>query len=144
MHTKRITAVAAMQELTQTKHGISREVANAMLKRYNSFRKKMHTAKRSGAGIPAEVPSLPICLTYNKSAIYQLMKLPGCIGIRIYFGINQKQQLSLVIVGVDEAGDNIVTGSASGASRVEIALTDENVGILDEGQASPPYPPKGF
>ena len=132
-----------MQELTQTKHSISKYMAGVMLKRYKCFWKKLLETKRAGGGVFGNIPNLPICLTYNKSAIYQLMKLAGCVSIRIYFAINEKQQLSLVMVGVDEAGDNIVVDNTNGSGKVADALAGENVGILDEGQASPPYPRPG-
>jgi hypothetical protein len=144
MHTKKIAAGEAMLELQATRHEIGFENAKAMVKRFGRFRNKLRRAKRNGMTLPDETPVFPDCLTFNKAAIYRLMKIPGCAGIRCWMAINEKQEFRLVIVAVDEKGGHL-RASGSGDSEKTIANAGvEEVLVLDEGQASPPYPPKGF
>jgi hypothetical protein len=111
MHTKKLSVAEAMQELQSAKHTNSSETAGAMLKQYKRFRNQLMGAKKEGH-LPQNIPSFPICLSFNKLAIFKLMKAPGCSGIRIYPAINNKHQLTLVIVAVDENGENILPLSA--------------------------------
>jgi hypothetical protein len=144
MHTtKKHTLRTAMQELQSAKHAVSFETANGMVKQFKRFRNRMTRARQTGL-LAGDVPHLPICLSFNKAAIYQLMKAPGCVGIRFYPAINNKQQLTLVIVGVDEMGENILPLKTNNNQLLAKGLEMEgSSGLLDEGQASPPYPRPG-
>src|SRR5690349_20294943 len=106
MHTKKtMTLTQAMQELHATQHEISSEQAAEMVKNYKTFRSKMMKDKKTGSVPRSGIPALPICLTFQRDAVLNLMKAPGCAGIRMYFAINRGRQLSLVLVGVDETGE---------------------------------------
>jgi len=140
MHTKNMTAANAMLELQSTQHEISTELASAMVKRFSRFNSKLKKAKKNGGQLPDDTPVFPNCLTFNKAAVYRLMKTPGCAGIRCYMAINNEQQFRLVIVGVDDKGVNMLASNAGDSTSKAI----DEVVVLDEGQASPPYPPKGF
>jgi len=143
MHTKKLTADEAMQELQSTKHEISTELASAMVKRFGRFKTTLNKAKKNKAPLPDSTPVFPNSLTFNRAAIYRLMKMPGCAGIRCYLAINAKQELRLVIVGVDEKGENMLASTQSGSGNKVAKAAGDDVVVLDEGQASPPYPPKG-
>ena len=144
MHTtKKHTLRTAMQELQSAKHAVSFETASGMVKQFKRFRNRMTRARQTGL-LTGDVPHLPVCLSFNKAAIYQLMKTPGCVGIRFYPAINSNQQLTLVIVGVDETGENILPAKTSGNKLLANAVVAQgSTSLLDEGQASPPYPRPG-
>ena len=44
---------------------------------------------------------------FPRSSFETILKQPGCLGIRIYFGRNAKNELSLVMVGVDSDGKDM-------------------------------------
>jgi hypothetical protein len=53
---------------------------------------------------PSEVKSYYI----GKNIISQILAQPGCVGIKFYNAYNEEGQKTLVYVGVDEFGKNIV------------------------------------
>lgn len=58
--------------------------------------------------MPFNAPALPHCITFNKDAISQLINNTGCVAVRMYPAINSNGQLTLVVVGVSETGENII------------------------------------
>jgi hypothetical protein len=48
------------------------------------------------------------CSAIGKDIILKALAQPGCIGIRFYDAINESGQKTLVCVGIDSRGDNIV------------------------------------
>ena len=44
----------------------------------------------------------------GKVILEQILSQPGCVGMRFYNGINEKGQKTLVYIGVDAAGNDIV------------------------------------
>ena len=133
---KKISSEQAMQDLAARKHHVDQTTAAAMVKKYKSFRTKLASAKKNGGDLPANVPDLPTFITYNKKAIQNLLKKSDCAGLRIYPAINADNALTLVLVGVDEAGENILASTllAKTAAKGATGTT------VDEGQMSPPYP----
>jgi hypothetical protein len=53
---------------------------------------------------PSEVKSYYI----GKNIISQILSQPGCVGIKFYNAYNEEGQKTLVYVGVDEFGKNII------------------------------------
>ncbi|MEP6746923.1 MAG: hypothetical protein ABJB86_04325 [Bacteroidota bacterium] len=65
-------------------------------------------------------PSLliPVAEAFNKPALLSLLKAKDCVGLRIYHGIKKggrgvKDEIRLVIVGVDSKGNDILIDSGS-------------------------------
>lgn len=48
---------------------------------------------------------------FGKQAVLNLLNQNGCVGLRIYYGINEQNTPKLVIVGVNSSGDDITQGS---------------------------------
>jgi hypothetical protein len=46
----------------------------------------------------------------DKNAYEQLLAQPGVEKVRTYFGLDSNNQLSIVVVGVDAQGDDIIYG----------------------------------
>lgn len=54
---------------------------------------------------------LPTCETFEREAFDKLLARDGCTGIRIYLGMDNSNQLKLVIVGVNENKQDMVSTS---------------------------------
>ena len=79
-------------------------------------------------------PSLlvPESEAFNKRALLSLLKAPDCVGIRIYHGVKtgRKNEIRLVLVGVDSKGQDILIDKGS---VLAAKITDE-VGGEENGQ----------
>lgn len=73
--------------------------------------------------------NLPLAEKFNRDAIAALLNQDGTKGIRIYLGQDKEGQVKMVIVGVDERGNDI-TGNEKSAGT-EKAL------VLEAGQRCP-------
>ncbi len=67
--------------------------------------------------------------TFDKELIGQLLSMEGCVGIRIYVGIDEEDQLSPVLFGVTKDGQDIREPSRNPGNPV----------VLDYGWPCPPY-----
>ena len=78
---------------------------------------------------------------FNKPALLEVLKDPRCVGIRIYYGVNNidgKKGFRLVIVGVDEQGKDLyITRGSTLANQGDGGKT----GGLEYGQCNPPCEP---
>ncbi|MCU7547707.1 hypothetical protein OCK74_01215 [Chitinophagaceae bacterium LB-8] len=85
---------------------------------------------------------LPYSETFDRSAIDFLLQQPGCVKLRIYFGMEDDDKVSLVIVGVDAEGNDILTpvslNKSSSATEAGEMLTDP---IVENGTKCPPTCP---
>ncbi|MBY0435934.1 MAG: hypothetical protein K2U26_17725 [Cyclobacteriaceae bacterium] len=61
---------------------------------------------------------------FGREAIERLLKVPDCAGIRIYYGLNEKEESELMLVAVNEKGDNLLP------TTNELDLNDPNM-IMD-------------
>jgi ABC-type dipeptide/oligopeptide/nickel transport system permease subunit len=76
---------------------------------------------------PEEVKSFQI----GKNIIDQILAQPGCCGIRFYSAYNEIGQKTLVYVGVDESGQDIlknVTVGTDGTLHVSSSITGDRAG----------------
>ena len=138
MASKKISSEQAMQDLMGRKHHVDQASAATMVKKYKSFRTKLASAKKNGGDLPSNVPDLPTFITYNKKAIQNLLKNSDCAGLRVYPAINADNALTLVLVGVDEAGENILESTL--LAKTATSKSGTSTKTVDEGQMSPPYP----
>ena len=81
---------------------------------------------------------MPLSETFNKDAIAALLDLPGCAGIRIYYGMDEQKKVHAILVGVTAANEDMLPASSSGL--IEEPETDEP-DILERGQRCPPACP---
>ncbi len=91
------------------KHAISLKQASTMTARH---RKSIRAGEVKG-------------LYYGRAALEMLLKQKGCVGLRAYFGRKDGNKPTLVLVGVDQTGQDLVTGV-----------------ILEWGHPCPPYCPE--
>jgi hypothetical protein len=55
---------------------------------------------------------------FGNEIIRQLLDRPGCVGIRMYYAIDDKGERKLLLIGVDAKGENLMP-SANGRSTEE-------------------------
>ena len=72
-------------------HGITFEAASTLTKRYRELNP---TSIKGGF--------------FGKAAIQTLLNQDGCVGIRIYLGLNKDEILKFVLVGVDEDENDLI------------------------------------
>lgn len=88
---------------------------------------------------------LPDSETFDRSAFEALLKIKECKSLRVYFGMEDDDKVSLVVVAVDENGNDILTpialndaNMATMESETEVSLTDP---IVENGVKCPPTCP---
>lgn len=75
---------------------------------------------------------LPRCETFGREAFDRLLDHPDCAAIRIYYGMNEDNQLRSIVVAVNENDEDIIP---------EADPEEENEGIVEDGGACPPICP---
>jgi len=53
---------------------------------------------------------LTVACMMDNNAYQQVMTQPGCAGVRTYFALDELNNLTIVIVGVDELGNDMTSG----------------------------------
>lgn len=139
-----------MSNGTQTKHRIPLDKAKKMTKFFRDHRGQNN--------IPGQLGTIvPICETFDRAGFDALLAQPGCVGVRIYYGMDDTLGLHAIIVGVDAenrdilpAGTTTTTLSTTTMSTATTEPTttdggttsgDETGIILDEGIRCPPTCP---
>lgn len=67
-------------------------------------------------------PGDPVCELFSRNVLDKILAQPGCAGLRIYHGRNEKGQHTVVLVGTDADGGDLADGT-----------------IAEKGQPCPPY-----
>lgn len=108
----------------------------------NDFRKDFELYRDTLAN---RVPELYFALSeaFNKEHLLRMLKDPRNIGIRIYYGVKKgngkvKDEFRLVLVGVDEQGNDLfITRPRKGSAAAQVS-GDTELGGLEYGQCNPP------
>ena len=87
-------------------HKVSLEAAAALTKGYREAAPK----------------GSPLGSLFPREVFDRLLAQPGCAGIRIYYGRNERREHELLLVGVDATGDDMTSGE-----------------LFDFGLPCPPY-----
>lgn len=130
-----IPDVKDSSELSMRDHFIPRDSIAAYRKRFDQDR---DTLKQL-------LPNLfiPFSESFNKKSILNLMKDTNCIGIRVYYGAtpfrkNGIQDVRLIVVGVDKAGNDLYVKRGFGTGVGSDSTSD---GGYEYGQCTPPCEP---
>lgn len=86
--------------------------------------------------------------TFNLRDISDLLKEKGCIGLRVHMGMDENNQVRLVLIGVDKNGRDLVInangstndpdrGGRSGIGGAGIPPNDPGKSYVEEGQRWP-------
>lgn len=80
---------------------------------------------------------LPICETFDRAEIDSLLAQTGCEKLRLYFGLNEDENVCAILVGVNENDEDMIPSTDS-----EDQLGTRRM-ILERGHRCPPLcPPK--
>lgn len=136
-----------MSNGTTQNHRIPLDKAKKMTKFFRDHRGQNN--------IPGQLGTIvPISETFDRAGFDALLAQPGCVGVRIYYGMDDTLGLHAIIVGVDAQNRDILptgttttsrttTSSELGATTTtEGGTTEEETGIiLDDGLRCPPTCP---
>jgi hypothetical protein len=81
-------------------HQISYEQAKSLVDRYRVRRPVMTTTGYEN--------SLPYSETFDAKEVQRLLDQPGCVSFRIYYGMNEEVAVCLILVGVNDKGEDII------------------------------------
>lgn len=136
---KKPTPQQAAEDLKQRKHRLAAGQAEQMVKALEKVRKQVTKAKKDGNPIPESTPEWPKSWTVNKAVFRQLMKKPGCIGIRIFPALNNEGKVTLVMMAVDDQGNNIITAPPATQKALKPGEQALDLNAFDEVQHDPPF-----
>lgn len=104
-----------MQAPAESKHFIDLAKAKKLTGKFRQKKKEVLSDKYKDKNV------LPTCETFDRLAIDALLQQPGCAGIRIYLGMDDKDEVNLVLVGVNEKGEDMLpSGTDSVAAEPQI------------------------
>lgn len=84
---------------------ITLEQAKLYTKKYRDQLKEMLTSEYQGA--------LSYCETFDADAVRILLDQMGCVGFRVYYGLNNDNQVCAIMVGVNDKNEDILNGDDS-------------------------------
>jgi hypothetical protein len=100
--------------------------------------------------------TIPFSEAFNKPGILEILKLKGCVGIKVIYGIKQdgdSSSMRLILVGVDSKGNNLYVdenatshNSANKSAKNDTAASaakmyggsKDTTGGIEQGQCDPP------
>jgi hypothetical protein len=80
----------------------SLEKAVQMASRFREKRETILVPEIRDAGI------LPVCETFYAKDIQRILNQPGCVKLRVYFGMDDKQRVHPIIIGADDQDADIL------------------------------------
>ena len=121
--------------MSTLKHSISQDKVKQLTSHYEKNKTAILKDEFHGTAI------LPTCETFDRAAFDKLLAQDGCVGVRIYYGMDEDLNVNLVVVGVNEK-DHDIRPSASSLKKVKNDdMIDEPVLALASGLRCPPYCP---
>lgn len=115
-----------------TKHSISTGRVKELKAQYKKSKNKILKGKFH------DKATLPDCETFERAAFDQLLAQPGCVGVRIYFGMDKELNVKLIIVGVNEKNEDIRPASSNNKAAASFDIGDDPVFALADGPRCPP------
>jgi hypothetical protein len=106
---------------------ISLAEAKALTTMYRGAKEVILEPQFKGRGV------LPICETFPREAFDTVLAQHGCVGLRIYFAMDQANMVKLVIVGVNDQDQDMLPDASLG--RIDITIAAD--GIIDQGRRCP-------
>jgi len=76
---------------------------------------------------------LPLSETFDRAAFDAVLSQPGCVGLRIYYGMQQDLTIHALIVGVNDKNEDLIPARTNNATTT--AETDDQ--IIELGQRCP-------
>lgn len=133
---------------------IDHYIPQGTIKNYqDAFNRERDTLLKLRSGL-----AIPLSEAFNKKAVIRLLQIPGCVGIKVLYGIKQganSNGVRLILVGVDSQGNNLFLKGDEGIStavdepaakkdsaapRVMSRSSGDTSGGVEQGQCDPPCP----
>jgi hypothetical protein len=118
-----------------TKHSISLDRLKELTTRYEKNKTKILKEEFHSNG------TLPTSETFERAAFDQLLAQEGCVGIRIYFGMDDESNVKLVAVAVDKNDQDILNSNSNLKKVQAYETTEEPMLALSDGLRCPPFCP---
>ena len=118
-----------------TKHSISLDRLKELTTHYEKNKTKILKDEFHGNG------TLPTCETFERAAFDQLLAQEGCVGIRIYYGMDEESNVKLVAVAVDKNDQDILNSNSNLKKVQAYETTEEPMLALSDGLRCPPFCP---
>ena len=83
---------------------ISLQTAVTMTTRFRQERENILNSSYQNQNI------LPLCETFDRDVLDSVLGQEGCVGLRIYYGMMEGDQVHAIIVGVDENNEDMLPG----------------------------------
>ena len=124
------------------KHSISLDAAKKMTGHFREKKDSMLSGDYKKKG------SLPICETFDRGAFDEVLARPGCVGLRVYFAMDEELMVRVVIVGVNEKGEDMINKTSTETTAFRSSLVaadttdpdptgDDGTGIIEQGTRCP-------
>ncbi len=97
-----------------TNHFICMKDAAALTSRFREMREQILDPHYQGMNV------MPTCETFDRAAFDQVLQQDGCVGIRIYMGMEENNQLVFVVVGVNENDEDMINSTTNSEDDNEI------------------------
>jgi len=111
-------------------HFISLATAQAMTARFRAEKENILAPAYRGQNI------LSICETFNREPFDSVLAEEGCVGLRIYFGMEEDLKVKVIIVGVDADNKDILPSQSARRTT-----DDPDTGIIELGRPCPDFCP---
>lgn len=72
---------------------------------------------------------------FGRDVLDQILAQPGCVGIRAYYALNDKNEKEILVLGVDRVGNSMLPANP--------AITPGDNSIMDVSFPCPPFCPPG-
>lgn len=125
-------------------HFLDAEIANKWIERYQQYVRDSSLQKRIAeqgktAGAAVATPGTPVfpkeSESFNRALIQQILCLDSCMGVRILFGINDNNEIRLLLGGIDQEGKLLYITDAG---------EDKKAGLKTTGKFIPPPQKNGL
>jgi len=121
--------------MSTLKHSVSQDQVKKLTSHYEKKKDSILKKKFHGKAI------LPTCETFDRRAFDQLLSQDGCVGIRIYFGMDEESNVKLIVVGVNEKDHDMVGSNSKMKAIKSDDKTEESVFAFSNALRCPPYCP---
>lgn len=120
----------AFSSLPTAQNFIPLSKAIEMTKRYRDNRPNM-------LNDPYPLNTLTLSETFGRSGFDSLLARQDCVGIRIYYGMDEELRMHAIVVGVDMEGADLISVDSSQNSTLPNGEGD----VLDDSLRCPPVCP---
>ena len=118
--------------MSKLKHAISLDRAQQLTSYYEKNKSKILKDEFTYKD------TLPVSETFDRAAFDQLLSQEGCVGIRIYLGMDEKHEVSLVLRGINEKNEDISALTSKTKKAENSSIDEEPVFALSSGIRCPP------